>query len=470
MFIFDGVKHTFLPSELFLLTMAFETTVCDNNRSPACYNTRNSTKHKTRASHLRRLPNTLSSATVSGQKSTPKTSTTLPPKSPKSTLALATKVIANYNRQAKGQSSRVSLDLASSIVEKQQARIDAGQSPTSPPPLPNSAGNPTPAYSPATSTASSKGGENNSNTPLDLNRPLALLSPPTENPGHQPRAILADISNMAEKFTLPEVTATYRGAKTEMKTTEYKIFVEAAQKLLKTLQKANKELQKADKKLQRSDQKVQNLGDQVRDLGLLLKTSEAEKTELAKACIHFKGQENEIEALTAKIQSLEQELQKLGGGKNHMQREDILEMVDEAVKDFLFRTWKFCEDEEDKRDATKEVYEWIKYTKDVEDLEPEEEFVPIYMDRVNTALSERRSYLAGELRKRCKGKLHCLFCNPKSSVILQLFVSLFGLESMDNSGMAKCFSFMLAKISCFLTPDLLYLLLCRVLGSPRYHP
>jgi hypothetical protein len=112
-------------------------------------------------------------------------------------------------------------------------------------------------------------------------------------------------------------------------------------------------------------------------------------------------QKLEIIQLKKRVADLLKASVQTGKGLKNNQKEDMVEYVKEATKNFLFRTIKFVEDTDDLHDVTKCVMKYI----DVDIGLDEEEFIATYSDVVSSALSAARNYVQSEGKKRAEGKL-----------------------------------------------------------------
>jgi len=94
------------------------------------------------------------------------------------------------------------------------------------------------------------------------------------------------------------------------------------------------------------------------------------------------------------------ELQVASKANKSNQKQDMVDQVGKATREYVFRTVKFYEGADDLVIVTKRVVKYIRTALGM----PEEEFVSTYSDVVSTALSDQRNYVQSEAKKRAFGK------------------------------------------------------------------
>lgn len=109
--------------------------------------------------------------------------------------------------------------------------------------------------------------------------------------------------------------------------------------------------------------------------------------------------DKEIQQLKQQLLTSQSAIKKAGGVDESQLNEDLLQHVENATKSYLWRTWKFLEDEEDLEKATQEVLLYLPVDTNL----PEDEFVRLYKRKVNQVLTNMRTYTQSEAKKRMYG-------------------------------------------------------------------
>ena len=110
-------------------------------------------------------------------------------------------------------------------------------------------------------------------------------------------------------------------------------------------------------------------------------------------------QNDEITALKTELAAASEAIAATGAVDESKLNTELLGFTDETTKTYLFRTWKFIENEEDLVFAAQELIPFLPIALDI----PEAEYVTNYKGKVNEALSKARQYVQSEGKKRAFG-------------------------------------------------------------------
>jgi len=112
----------------------------------------------------------------------------------------------------------------------------------------------------------------------------------------------------------------------------------------------------------------------------------------------------EIEELLEKVEEMTNALRKGGKVADCELNEQLKERVTAAAKEYLFRTVKFVEDDDDLKTLTGEIIEYLpNKEKDIHPLSVEK-FQDLYYLCVNDGIKSGRQYLCNEGKKRVQGR------------------------------------------------------------------
>ena len=121
--------------------------------------------------------------------------------------------------------------------------------------------------------------------------------------------------------------------------------------------------------------------------------------------------DTEIETLKDELAAADEALRETGTVDESKLNTELVLHTETAAKTFLFRTWKFVENEEDLVHATQDTIPFLQIELEV----PENEYITNYKWKVNDALSKGRQYVQSEGKKRAYGTpnnfpVHSIFC------------------------------------------------------------
>jgi len=121
--------------------------------------------------------------------------------------------------------------------------------------------------------------------------------------------------------------------------------------------------------------------------------------------VDFKKQQI-IELMTT-IDIMTQSLRKGGKVAPCELNQQLKERVTAAAKEYLFRTVKFVEDDEDLKSLTKDIIQYLPNKED--DIKPNtvKKFQDLYYIAVNDGIKLARQYVCNEGKKRVQGKFRC---------------------------------------------------------------
>ena len=160
-------------------------------------------------------------------------------------------------------------------------------------------------------------------------------------------------------------------------------------KVIKELDATKAKLDETTKEFDDADKEVVSFTDQVKQL----------EEDNGKMANWIDKARDQIKALQGIVTEQEEALRKSGAGVTSNRKSDMVGHVIEATTTFLFRKWKFIEDEADLALATEEVIPYLAVDKEL----PEDTFITLYKDVVQKSLSEYRGYIQAECKKRAKG-------------------------------------------------------------------
>ena len=121
--------------------------------------------------------------------------------------------------------------------------------------------------------------------------------------------------------------------------------------------------------------------------------------------VDFKKQQ--IREMMTTIDIMTQSLRKGGKVAPCELNQQLKERVTAAAKEYLFRTVKFVEDDEDLKALTKDIIQYLPNKED--DIKPNsvKKFQDLYYIAVNDGIKLARQYVCNEGKKRVQGKLRC---------------------------------------------------------------
>ena len=121
--------------------------------------------------------------------------------------------------------------------------------------------------------------------------------------------------------------------------------------------------------------------------------------------VDFKKQQ--IREMMTTIDIMTQSLRKGGKVAPCELNQQLKERVTAAAKEYLFRTVKFVEDDEDLKVLTKDIIQYLPNKED--DIKPNsvKKFQDLYYIAVNDGIKLARQYVCNEGKKRVQGKFRC---------------------------------------------------------------
>lgn len=177
---------------------------------------------------------------------------------------------------------------------------------------------------------------------------------------------------------------------------EHKVLSTAKKEMLKDAKETKKEIKSLKEDLQAADDDVEAKASEIAGLQDELNSKD---DWISKAKTNLQQQK-------ATIKQLETCLAKNGSAITTNRKEDMVKHVTATAKNYVWRNYKFIEDEVDLVEATTQMIPFLKIPLEM----TEEAFIPLYKDVVNAALGEQRTYIQGETKKRCQGTQDCCVC------------------------------------------------------------
>ena len=156
-----------------------------------------------------------------------------------------------------------------------------------------------------------------------------------------------------------------------------------------------RELQEEKKKHENTRKNTEQLRDALGGITRLRQKLEEE----------VKEKDMEIQELLEKVEDMTKALRKSGKVADCELNEQLKERVTITAKEYLFRTVKFVEDDEDLKALTGKLIQYLpNKEKDIHPLSVEK-FKELYYLCVNEGIKSGRQYLCNEGKKRVQGKL-----------------------------------------------------------------